>query len=192
MAKYTVLADVSKTLVELLKDQLVPEPVAKPENIGICEPKERGSFVVGIHPYDFQINNEIRQIDPIVLPDGNLQNPPTSYQISYMISVASKAEVLNRASDEQRILGRIVQALGDNARLPQKYMPDSLRMANEEITIQMIPMELEEKVKIWTMYSEPYKLSVFYSVGPLLIDSTIIRVPAKRVTTVGLDRRQKR
>ena len=192
MAKYTVLADVSKTLVELLKDQLVPEPVAKPENIGICEPKERGSFVVGIHPYDFQINNEIRQIDPIVLPDGNLQNPPTSYQISYMISVASKAEVLNRASDEQRILGRIVQALGDNVRLPQKYMPDSLRMANEEITIQMIPMELEEKVKIWTMYSEPYKLSVFYSVGPLLVDSTIIRVPAKRVTTVGLDRRQKR
>ncbi len=192
MAKYTVLADVSKTLVELLKDQLVPEPVAKPENIGVCEPKERGSFVVGIHPYDFQINNEIRQIDPIVLPDGNLQNPPTSYQISYMISVASKAEVLNRASDEQRILGRIVQALGDNVRLPQKYMPDSLRMANEEITIQMIPMELEEKVKIWTMYSEPYKLSVFYSVGPLLVDSTIIRVPAKRVTTVGLDRRQKR
>lgn len=192
MAKYTVLADVSKTLVELLKDQLVPEPVAKPENIGVCEPKERGSFVVGIHPYDFQINNEIRQIDPIVLPDGNLQNPPTSYQISYMISVASKAEVLNRASDEQRILGRIVQALGDNVRLPQKYMPDSLRMANEEITIQMIPMELEEKVKIWTMYSEPYKLSVFYSVGPILVDSTIIRVPAKRVTTVGLDRRQKR
>ena len=190
MAKYTVIADVGKSIIEMLKDQLVPEPVSKPDTIGICDPKERGSFVLGIHPYNFKENTEMRQTDPIVLPDGNLQNPPASYQIFYMISVASKSEQATKAEDEQRILGKVIQVLRDNPRIPKKYMPETLRLANEDINIEMLNLELEEKVKIWTMFSEPYKLSIFYSVGPLFIDSEIIKAPAKRVTSFAIDKRK--
>lgn len=190
MGKYTVIADVGKSIVDMLKDQLIPEPVSKPDTIGICDPKERGSFVVGIHPYNFKENTEMRRIDPVVLPDGNLQNPPGSYQIFYMISVASKSEQATKAEDEQRILGKIIQVLRDNPRIPKKYMPETLRLANEDISIEMLNLELEEKVKIWTMFSEPYKLSIFYSVGPLFIDSEVIKAPAKRVTSFGIDKRK--
>ena len=58
MGKYTVIADVGKSIIDLLKDKLVPEPVSKPDTIGICDPKERGSFVVGIHPYNFKENSD--------------------------------------------------------------------------------------------------------------------------------------
>ncbi len=190
MGKYTVIADVGKSIIDLLKDKLVPEPVSKPDTIGMCDPKERGSFVVGVHPYNFKENAEMRNLDPIVLPDGNLQNPSTSYQIFYMISIASKSEQTAKAEDEHRILGRIVQVLRDNAVIPKKYMPESLRLSNEEIKIEMLPLELEEKVKVWTMFSEPYKLSVFYSVGPLIIDSEVIKPPVKRVTSFGVGSRR--
>ena len=52
MAKYTVIADTCRTVVEMLKDNLVPEPMSKPESIGVCDPKDRGNFVLGIHPYN--------------------------------------------------------------------------------------------------------------------------------------------
>ena len=107
-----------------------------------------------------------------------------------MISIASKSEQAAKAEDEHRILGRIVQVLRDNAVIPKKYMPESLRLANEEIRIEMLPLELEEKVKVWTMFSEPYKLSVFYSVGPIIIDSEVIKAPAKRVTSFGVGTRR--
>ena len=50
----------------------------------------------------------------------------------------------------------------------------------------MQTIELEEKVKVWSMFSEPYKLSAFYTVGPINVDSTVIRVPSKRVVSVDI------
>ena len=184
MARYTVIADIGKAIVDMLKDKIVPEPLSKPESIGICDPKDRGSFVVGIHPYNLSENGDVRRVEPIVLPDGNLQNPPTSYQLSFMVSIASKAEIANRALDEQRIMGKIIQTFNDYPVLPPEYLPEPFRIVGEDISIRMLPLELEEKVKIWSMYSEPYKLSVFYSAGPILIDSAIVRKPSKRVTSV--------
>ena len=186
MAKYTVLADAGKAIVDMLKDQMTPEPVAKPENIGLCDPKERGSFVVGVHPYDVEYLSESANRDPIHLPDGNIQDPPVSYQVKYMISVSSKVEVANRSLEEQRILGKIMQIFADNKNLPEKYMTGTLKMSDEPIGISMQKIDLEEKVKIWSMFNEPYKISVFYTVGPINIDSSIIRVPSKRVTSVNL------
>lgn len=186
MAKYTVISDVSRSIVDLLKDKLVPEPVSKVENIGLCEPKERGSFVVGIHPYDIKILDELATQQDVVLPDGSVQNPPTVYQVNYVISISSKAEVASRAIDEQRILGKIIQVLADTPNLPEEYMPETLRVSNETIGVSMLKLDLEEKVKIWSMFSEPYKLSVFYSVGPIYVDSEIIKRPSKRVTTVDI------
>lgn len=191
MAKYTVIADVGKAMVDMLKDKIVPEPVAKPENIGICDPKDRGAYVVGVHAYDISENGDLRRVEPIVLPDGNLQNPPSSYKISFMVSISSKAEAANKALDEQRIMGRIIQVFNDNPIIPTKYLSEALRVSGEDFYIRMLPLELDEKVKIWSMYSEPYKLSVFYSVDPVLIDSTIVRAPSKRVTSVELGKKYK-
>lgn len=191
MAKYTVIADVGKSIVDMLKNELIPEPVSKAENIGLCDPKDRGAFVVGVHPYDIEYLSESRNRTPIRLADGNIQNPPVSYQISYMISISSKAEVANRANDEQRILGRVIQIFADNASLPSKYMTETLKMSDEPISINMQTIDLEEKVKVWSMFSEPYKLSVFYTVGPINVESTVIRVPSKRVTSVDINSHQK-
>lgn len=107
-----------------------------------------------------------------------------------MISVSSKAEVANRAIDEQRILGKIMQVMADNTEIPEKYMPETLKLSNEKIGLSILKLDLEEKVKIWSMFSEPYKLSVFYSAGPISVESEIIKKPSKKVTTVDISSKQ--
>ena len=89
------------------------------------------------------------------------------------------------------IMGRVIQVLEDNKRLPEKYMPPALRSAGEVIRISNVPMELEEKTKIWTMFSESYKLSVFYKVGPVLLESAVVTRPATRVREIQLGTEQK-
>lgn len=186
MARYTAIADAGKALLEMLKDKIVPEPLSKPENIGLCEPKERGAYTVGIHLYDIKESAETKRIDPVRLPNGDLQNPPLSVQLYYMVSVSSKAELDTKASDEARIIGRVMQSFMDNPIIPYKYLPDSIRVANQDVTVNMLNMELEEKVKVWTMFGESYKVSMFYSVGPIYIDSEVIKVPARKVSSVQL------
>lgn len=191
MAKYTVIADAGKAIVDMLKDQIVPEPLSKIEAIGICDPKERGSFIVGLHPYDIREVTENRNNRPIVLPNGQLQNPPTAFNVKYMLSVVSKAEPATKSIDEARILGKIIQVMQDNSIIPDKYLSESLKMAGQKIKIESQPMELEEKVKVWTMFSEPYKLSVFYTVGPIYVDSNIVKGPATRVKSVEVGSQSK-
>lgn len=192
MGKYTIFSDVSKTIVDLLKAELVPEPLAKAENIGVCAPNERGNFIVGIHLYDFKENREMGfDLPPIILPNGYIQQAPVSYQLSYLISVSSKAEAIAKGIEEARILGRILQIFNDNKTLPSEYMPEPLRASGEPINITMLPLELEEKIKIWTMFNEPYKQSAFFNVNPVLLESAVSRPPATRVREVILGSEQK-
>ena len=191
MAKYSVISDVSRTIVDLLRAELVPEPVAQSEQIGACDPHDRGNFVVGVHIYDIAEAGEMRPSGPVLQPDGSQRNPPVSLYLSLMISVSSKAEKETRTLDEQMIMGRVIQVLEDNKRLPEKYMPPALRSAGEVIRVSNVPMELEEKTKIWTMFSESYKLSAFYKVGPVLLESAVVTMPAPRVKEIQLGTEQK-
>jgi len=181
MAAYTAIADTGQTLVNLLRDKMCPEPVANPEYIGLCDPRERGGYVVGVHLYNVAENAEVRPSGWVSLPDGRVMKPPLSMQISYIISVVSKAELATRALDEQRILGRLAQVLADFSRLPAQYMSDTLRATGETPHISLMTLQLEDKVKIWSMFNEPYRPSLFYTIEPVFIESAIITTPAPRV-----------
>lgn len=187
MAKYTIISDVGKGLLALLKDKLVPDTVDKGESIGICDPKDRGDYIVGIHPYDIREDTSGKNVESISLPDGSTQDPPAMLELYYVISVNSKAEIGDRALDEAKIIGKIIQVLKDNSIIPSIYMPSNMGTAVEKVPISMLPLSMEEKVKVWTMFGESYKLSAFYVVGPVAIDSEKISKPKRRVENVFLD-----
>lgn len=190
MAKYTIISDIGKGIIALLRDKLVPEPVDKAESIGICDPKERGGYIVGVHPYDIKEDTSGRAAENKTLPDGSVQDPPAMVELYYVISVSSKAEIETKALDEAKIIGKIIQVFKDNPTIPARYMPNNAGMPIENVPISMLPINMEEKVKIWTMFGEPYKLSVFYVVGPVAIDSGNIHKAKKRVETVYLGSQQ--
>lgn len=190
MAKYTIISDIGKGIIALLRDKLVPEPVDKAENIGICDPKERGGYIVGVHPYDIKEDTSGRSVETNVLPDGSVQDPPAMIELYYVVSVKSKAELETKALDEAKIIGKIIQVFKDNPVIPSRYMPNNVGMPIENVPISMLPLTMEEKVKVWTMFGESYKLSVFYVVGPIAIDSDNIHKAKKKVETVHLGSQQ--
>lgn len=190
MAKYTIISDIGKGMIELLRDKLVPDPVDKAESIGICDPKDRGGYIVGIHPYDIKEDTSGRGVENNPLPDGSVQDPPAMVELYYVISVSSKAELEVKALDEAKIIGKIIQTFKDNSTIPARYMPNNAGMPLENVPISMLPISMEEKVKVWTMFGESYKLSVFYVVGPVAIDSEKIHKAKKRVETVHLGSKQ--
>ena len=189
MARYTIISDVGYAITNILREKLTPEPIDKAEKIGICEPKDRGDYIVGIHPYDIKEDINSQKTDPIKLPDGREQDPPSMIELYYMISVSSKAQLEVKSAEESRIIGKIIQIFRDNQAIPQRFLPEDSRI--ETIPINMLPLEMEEKVKIWTMFGESYKLSVFYLVGPVAIDSEVIRKPERRVETFIIGTSQK-
>ena len=126
------------------------------------------------------------------LPDGNLQYPPVSFNLYYLLTAYSTAELKSKASDEHKILGRAIQVLYDNAILRGSELTGTLKNSNQDVRIQIKNMTYDEMMRIWNFHNIPYNLSISYRVGPILIDSNRIketkRVIDSRINIIQKDR----
>ncbi|KAB2951939.1 DUF4255 domain-containing protein [Heliorestis acidaminivorans] len=171
MDSYELLADVSRTLLELLRKKMTPEPVAKEEQIGLCPPNDSGNYILGLHMYNIEEKKNLGSQRLLNVRPGLQQDPPTPFLLYYMLTVYSKTEQANRAIDEQRILGRAIQVLNDNSKLSSSDLLGSLQNSNSTLDITALPLTMDDKAKIWSLYNQPYQLSMYYVVGPVYLAS---------------------
>ncbi|MBF4692043.1 DUF4255 domain-containing protein [Fusibacter ferrireducens] len=186
MGKYTVIAEVSQSILALLRNELSPELIKKYEQINLCNPSKPEDVKVGIHLYDIQENSDFVQRNMIQKSNNELQFPPQSLTLYYLITVYSTADRQSKAVDEQRILGRVMQILGDHPRLENEALVGSLQEAGETFEIIRENMPYEDKIKLWQFPNTPYQLSMVYKVQPVRLESTKTK-PIKRVKDVSIE-----
>lgn len=171
MGKYTAISEMSRAILRILRRELVPDTIQNPDAIGLCSPDDRGDFVVGIHLYDIKTSEEIRANSMVPQGTGSSWYPSCFVNLFYMITVHSIGDIKFRSEEEQKVLGKIVQALHDNSCLDaQTLEPVSVRKPMD-VVIQMQTLELEEKVRIYNVPNAGYKLSLFYKAAPVEIES---------------------
>lgn len=173
-----MVADVSRSLVQLLIEKMVPEPIAQPEYIGLAPPTDKGDLQLSLFLYSITENGDFRQTRLISRGTDQLQYPPMTVNLRYMITAHSTAELQNRALDEQRILGRAMQVFYDHSILRNPYLQGTLAEQDEELRIVLEDLNLDAAINLFPNTS--YKCSVGYMVGPVHLDSTRVQT-TKRV-----------
>lgn len=179
MGGYTVIADLGASLLRLLRDHLTPDPVPRPDLIGITSPREAGDLALSLFLFNVKENGEARRTG-MVDRGGVLQYPPQALDFYFLMTAHSSADRLTRSLDEHRILGRAMQVLYDNAVLSGPYLEGVLAEGSGPIRLTLTSMEGEELMKLWQFGDTPYKLSVVYRVGPVMLDSNRVK-PVSRV-----------
>lgn len=185
MSSFTAIADLGQSIVNLLRENLVPQPIANHESIGMCSPIDKGDYSLGIYIYNIRENGENRPTEMIIEGKNKKRYPPFSLSVNMMITPYSKSEVKSRSLDDQRIIGKVIEVLHDNRRLTSDNLIGVLKSQEEPIDIYNINLGFEEQIRIWSMFNEPYRLSMFYSAGPIYIHSNKI-VEVKRVKSVDI------
>lgn len=195
MGNYTIIASAGKAIIDLLCRELVPKPVKRTEDIGLCSPDEKGNYTLGLYLYDIEENPEVRNQEKIMLDREHFKNPPTSLNLYYMLFVSSESEISSRASDEQKILGKAIQVLNDYSRIgidtQNMLVTEGFNEAVEFIDIQGIHMPFEEKQKVYSLFEKKIFTAFFYKVGPIFIESEKIK-RIKRVTQSEFTIKQKK
>lgn len=163
---------------------MVPEPVSKPEIIGLCSPADKGDFVVTVYLYNVEESGESRNNQMRSVGTGQLQYPPLAVYLDYIVTAHSTADLQSRMLDENRILGRVMQIFHDNSIIKGPLLQGSLAEKNEQVRIALKKISVDEMSRIWNFPNLPYKLSVGYRVGPVDLESTRTR-STKRVIGVG-------
>lgn len=178
MALYTIISDVSRRITELLQEELVPELIPSGEYVGLGSPAERDNLMVGIFLYDIQESTEIKGNYMIRKGTGALGYPPVYINLYYMITIYIEGDIQFKSLREEMIIGRIIRFFNDYSVI--------LNEQNEiPVKIEFMNVNMEEKAKLWSLINTPYKVSVFYKVYPITVDSGRIR-EVSRVKSVDI------
>ncbi|WP_233567983.1 DUF4255 domain-containing protein [Cohnella faecalis] len=148
IGSYTVVADVGASLLKLLREQLSPDPVPRPDLIGMASPVDKGDFALSLFLCSIRENGESRRTE-MVPQGGVLRYPSLAVDLHFMVTAHSTADLHTRTLDEHRILGRAMQVLYDNSVLRSPYLEGTLSENNEELRITAESYTTEQMTQLW-------------------------------------------
>ena len=76
MADYTIIADVSEKLIELLQHEFVPEFISGKDGIALCSPADKSDVTLGLFLFDIRESEEIRRSSAVISGMNKMQYPP--------------------------------------------------------------------------------------------------------------------
>lgn len=180
MSEHTVLQDIGMTLKYLLEENInIPTNLVSPENIELESPNKTGDESIrrlSIFLFKVEENPHLKNQEMQNVNNTKLKPPPISLDLYYLITPFAQSR-----SEEQLILGRVMQIFYDNAILKMPILRGDLEGTSEEFRVTLYSLPFEEVFQLWQSFSErSFTLSVCYKITPVEIDSTR-EIDAKRV-----------
>ena len=187
MSASTAIGMVSKSLRNLLKGEMKLNPEAK---VTVLAPDETGGERrINVFLYKVQEHAALKNLDwQVKIGDpAKVVPPPLSLTLFYLMTPYAKNDDESGNSSAHEILGEAMRVFYENSIVPEKHLHQGLKAAREQIKIVLNSLDLEELSKVWTTFTEPFRLSVLYEVSTVQLDMKPVkeRDMAKRVEKIG-------
>ncbi len=189
MGRYTVIADTSEKLIEMLQKELVPDIIQNENEIGLRSPEDHADVSLGLYLYDITESEEIKARSTAVIKHDKISKPPIYLNLYYMLTAYARGDNRYKLPQEEKILGRVIQTFLDHPLILYgseglTQEKDSGKINSETKRAQETPaispriimqrLDADERSKIWSFPNTSYRLSLFYKVSPVAIDSNIM------------------
>jgi len=174
MGDYTVLAEVGESLVSVLWEEIqidaqVNSLIDNENRISLDSPfdlQNDDSVKLSIYLYRITENATTKNQFPILGNGAQLRKPPLNLDLHYLVT-----PLVGTVSDQQIILGKVMQVLYDRAILEGPDLTGSLAASGEEVRVILNPVALEETTRVWQAMEMSYRLSLVYLVRVAMVDS---------------------
>lgn len=179
MASYTAIADVSETLLELLREQVTARDDVfsmGDEAVSLVAPdavSEDSETRLSLSLCRIEENPSLKNTDMAQTGDPTVsQEPPLVLDLYYLLTAYSgHGDETAATVDQQRLLGLAMQTFHDTAVLSGDQLVGSLG-EDVELQVSLVNSSVDELTTLWTMFPETsFKPSALYHVGPVSIDS---------------------
>lgn len=171
MADYDIISKISEKMISILKEELVPELILNEEQIGLKKPDERNDISLGVFLYDVLVSDEVRQVRMVDTSNiRQMRYPPIGVNLYYMITPCLSGDEKYTTIQEQKIIGKVLQIFNDTGRIPFTEI-DGETGNDIDLRVELLKLDLDAKIKLWGTQNTPYRLSLFYKVSPVFIES---------------------
>jgi hypothetical protein len=188
MSTATAIGLVSESLRELL---LVGMQVTPKPKVTILAPDESADEPrINLFLYKIQENPALRNMDWQVKPGypNQLMPPPLSLNLFYLMTPYTAKSGDDGNTFAHAILGDAMRVFYEHPIIPRDRLSAGLESAREQIRILLSPVDLDELSRVWSTFTQPYRLSVMYEVSVVQLDmlADSERPMATRVRQIGV------
>lgn len=188
MSASTAIGMVGESLRNFLDDEMLITPNV---NVTLLAPDEPGGTRrINLFLYKVEQNAFLRNMDWQVsrTDPTRLTPPPLSLNLHYLMTAYALNDSHTGNTTAHEILGDAMRVFHDRPIVPDTYLVAGLNDAREQLKISQSHVDLDELSKIWTTFSEPFRLSVVYEVSVVQLDQApdIERALPTRVSEIGV------
>ena len=171
MSASTAIGLVSESLRNLLLGEMQLSPAA---DVTILGPDEGGGNPrINLFLYQVQENPTFKNMDWRLKPGSAdvLMPPPLSLNLFYLMTPYAQNDAQMGNAIAHAILGEAMRVFYENPVIPQTYLASGLDNAEEQIKIIQNTLDMEELARVWSTFTQPFRLSVLYQVSVVQIDA---------------------
>ena len=174
MAAYTVLAEAGESLLKVLWQEIQNDPqinslIDNENRLSLDSPfdlQDNDSVKLSIYLYRITENASTKNQVSVPGNGGQLRKTPLTLDLHYLVT-----PLVGTVTDQQIILGKVMQVLYDRAMLQGADLTGSLASSGQELRVFLNPVPLEELTRVWQSMEISYRLSVVYLVRVVMVDS---------------------
>jgi hypothetical protein len=174
--RFATIADVSRTVVDLLKTQ-IGDPNLK---IALASPKNPGNNELTLFLYKLTPNADLNNADRRLVsrPNGTLAAERASLVLDAYYMLTAHASDPTRVGDAHRALSLAMRVFHDHGIVSGSLLradnPSHGLTADSLLRITLTPITMEDMTRIWSVFPDtPYEISVTYLVTPVEIESAL-------------------
>jgi hypothetical protein len=175
---------------ESLRTLLVTEMTLTPSvDVTILAPDETGSERrINLFLYRVLENPALKNADWQVKrgEPAQIVPPPLSLNLYYLMTSYAQNDPLTGNATAHAILGEAMRVFHEHAVVPQSALVEELHDAAEQIKIMLNPLDPDELGRVWSTFSQPFRLSVMYEVSVVQLELHGERPMSKRVQRTGV------
>jgi hypothetical protein len=184
----SALGLVSISLRNLLLGEMQLAPAVP---VTIMAPDEAGGDQrINLFLYKVEENSFLRNEDWTVKPGNTSQlvPPPLSLNLYYLMTPYAKSDPQTGNATAHEILGEAMRVFYENSVIPDNFLDPGLKGAREQFRIVYNALDPEELSRLWSTFSQPFRLSVRYQISTVQVDMLPAREQPmpKRVRKVGV------
>jgi hypothetical protein len=178
MSRYSVIANVSEALLDVLVARLGPgdDPDPDPdedeavtvdaEQIGLGSPKTvSDGFRLTLYLYKVAPNGHVTNRERVEREAGVFERPPLGLDLYYLLTAYPQSSDRRGIVDQHKLLGRALQVLRDRS------VMTGVLPGEEDLRLSVYPESASEVTDVWGTFSEtPYQPSVVLLVSGVRLD----------------------
>lgn len=172
----TAIADVGRTLVELLSEEL--NFTLNSDEVTLASPAEiqGGETRLSLFLYSIIENPNLKNRPREIINSKTSEPPPLTVDLYYLLTSYASDNIPGgltaRLLEAQEILGRAMRVFYDNSIVSGSKLKGSLSETVAEMHVTLNPITVEDLTRIWSVFpEEAYRTSVSYVVTPVPIKS---------------------